>query len=123
MKKYLTKILFAALPFVFSVVLAGAPLDGLPLEVSRNAERDLLSERIQEQAQLEIEKFTEELSISIEKHLGQYSDIDYLSPSEEIAQLTSEEVTRPVGPFPAVVLIAALDNALRASLSVFRLII
>ncbi len=123
MKKYLTKILFAALPFVFSGILAGAPLDGLPLEVSRSAERDLLRERIQEQAQLEIRKSTVELNISIENYLGLYSDIDYYSPVEEIALLTSEEDTKPVGPLPSIILIATLDNAVRASISVFKLLI
>jgi len=121
MKKYLTKILIAFLPFVFSGILAGAPLGGLSLEVSRNAERDLLREQTQEQAQLEIRKSTEKLSISIEKHLGKYSDIDYYSPAEEIALLTSEKDTRPIAPFPAIILIATLDNALRAGLSVFKL--
>ena len=123
MKKYLTKILFAALPFVFYVILAGAPLDGLPLEVSRSAERDLLRERIQEQAQLEIRKSTVELNISIENYLGLYSDIDYYSPAEEIALVASVEDTKPVGPLPSIILIATLDNALRANLSVFKLLI
>ena len=123
MKKYLAKILFAALPFVFSGILAGAPLDGLPLEVSRSAERDLLRERIQEQAQLEIRKLTEDLSISIENHLGLYSDTDYYSPAEEIALLTSEEDLGSTGQFPAIILITTLDNAVRASISVFKLLI
>ena len=78
------------------------------VEVSRNAEQDLLRERIQEQARLEIRKSTKELNISIEKHIGLYSDRDYISPAEEIALLTGEEYTGPIGPFLTVKLIAKI---------------
>lgn len=123
MKKILTKILFAALPFVFSGILAGAPLDGQLLENSRNAEQDLLRERILEQAKLEIRKSTIELNIPIEEHLGLNSDIVYISPAEENIHIADEKATESKFPSSTVILLAGIDNALRASVSVIRFFI
>ena len=108
---------------MFSGILAGDPLDGQLLEDSRNAEQDLLRERIQEQAYIDIQKSTEKLNVSIEEHLGLNSDIVYISPSEENIHITNEKATGSRGPFPAVILIAGIDNALRASVSVLRFFI
>ena len=80
------------------------------VEVSRNAEQDLLRERIQEQARLEIRKSIKELNNSIEEHIGLFSDRVYFSPAEEIALLTGEEDTGPKGPFLTVNLIAKILN-------------
>ena len=122
MKKYLTKILFASMLFVYSGVLAGAPLDSQLLDNSKNAEQDFLRERIQEQGILEIQKSTEKLNVSIEEHLGLYSEKAYFSPTEEIAILTGEEDTETAGPFPVLNLIAVIDNALRATVTILPFI-